>query len=110
MDSSRTKYPYISTCSARGKICHKCERQITLSNSADLPLLESSTSNSGEQKYNNSGKLVRQMKDTQSDEGDGLYIWSLCQMEVNIVMIPLVTITFDDSRTHQDTKEHEENS
>ena len=97
-------------CAARGKICLKCERQITLTNFADLPLLESTTSNGGEQKYNNSGKLVRQMNNTQSDEGDGLYLWSLCQMEVNSLVKPLVTITIDDSSTHQETKEHDEDS
>ena len=38
-----------------------------------------------------------QMDPTQSDEGEGLYLWFLYQTDVNNVNKPLVTITIDDS-------------
>ena len=37
------------------------------------------------------------MDHTKSDEGEGLYLWSLYQKEVNNVNKPLVTIIIDDS-------------
>ena len=83
-----------------GRLATSVERQTTLPNSADLPLLESSTSSgesfkkSGDKlKCKNSGKSVHQIDHTHSDEDHDLYLWSVYQKKVNSVNKPLVTIT-----------------
>ena len=73
-----------------------------MTNSADLPLLESSTScgesgarGGGKPKHKNSGKSVQQMDHTHSDEDHDMCLWSMYQKEVNSVNKPLVIITIE---------------